>query len=201
MEEVAKITDDKVRSYYTQEMQKRIYETFGRGTLKNKFLPTKQQPKRTSQIKPPLGDIDLRFILAGMIIYPELIGDFEEKLLMFDVSKFNLFNMLNCVINSFREYQEISYDIIIAELKKQGFEKEIASLWEVNMLKSQNPQINQIKEQIDSLMRAVQIKQLDKDIFEYKLKLEKSTATDEDYQFYINLKNERDLLIKESNNI
>ena len=69
------------------------------------------------------------------------------------------------------------------------------------MLKSQNPQINQIKEQIDSLMRAVQIKQLDKDIFEYKLKLEKSTATDEDYQFYINLKNERDLLIKESNNV
>ena len=69
------------------------------------------------------------------------------------------------------------------------------------MLKSQNQQINQIKEQIDSLMRAVQIKQLDKDIFEYKLKLEKSTATDEDYQFYINLKNERDLLIKESNNV
>ena len=201
MEEVAKITDDKVRSYYTQEMQKRIYETFGRGTLKPQFIPTKQKPKRTSQIKPPLGDIDLRFILAGMIIYPELIGDFEEKLLMFDVSKFNLFNMLNCIINSFREYQEISYDIVIAELKKQGFEKEIASLWEVNMLKSQNPQINQIKEQIDSLMRAVQIKQLDKDIFEYKLKLEKSTATDEDYQFYINLKNERDLLIKESNNI
>ena len=50
-------------------------------------------------------------------------------------------------------------------------------------------------------MRAVQIKQLDKDIFEYKLKLEKSTATDEDYQHYLNLKTERDLLIQESNNI
>ena len=33
MEEVSKIQDEKIRSYYIQEMQKRIYDTYGRGTL------------------------------------------------------------------------------------------------------------------------------------------------------------------------
>lgn len=201
MEEVAKIADDKVRAYYSQEMQKRIYETYGRGTLKVGYNKLYKPKKHSSQIKPPLGDIDLRFILASMIIHPDLIGDFEEKLLTFDISKFNLFNMLNSLIDVFHEQENISPDLILSELKSKGFEKDLASLWEINMLKSQNTQINQIKDQIDALMRAVQIKQLDKDIFEYKLKLEKSTATDEDYQHYLNLKTERDLLIQESNNI
>lgn len=201
MEEVAKIGDDKVRAYYTQEMQKRIYETYGRGTLKVGYNKSYKPKKNISQIKPPLGDIDLRFILASMIIHPDLIGDFEEKLLTFDISKFNLFNMLNSLIDVFHKQENITSDLIISELKIKGFEKDLASLWEINMLKSQNTQINQIKDQIDALMRAVQIKQLDKDIVEYKLKLEKSTATDEDYQHYLNLKTERDILIQESNNI
>ncbi len=202
MDEISKITDEKVKNYYVQEMKKRIYETYGAGTLKtytskNKF----SYKKKTSQIKPPLTDIDIRFILAGMVLYPELIGDFEEKLLMFNISTFSLFNMLQKIIDIFHENSDISSDELINILKTSDYEKDVSSLWEIGMLKSQNPNINNIKRQIKCLLIAVQIKELDKDINEYKIKLEKTTATDEDYQHYLSLKTERDILIKESNEI
>ena len=50
-------------------------------------------------------------------------------------------------------------------------------------------------------MIAVQIKELNKDINEYRLKLEKDTATDEDYQHYLSLIAERNILITENNEI
>lgn len=202
MEEVAKITDEKVRSYYMQEMKKRIYETYGAGTLK--IYTSKNRPhyqKNVSNIKPPLADIDIRFILAGMIIYPELIEDFEEKLLMFNISNFSLFNMLQKAIDIFHENPSFSSKELTDSLKENGYEADLNSLWEIGMLKSQNPYVNNIKKQIDQLMIAVQIKELNKDINEYKLKLEKSSATDEDYQHYLSLKSERDTLIKETNDI
>ncbi len=202
MEEVAKITDEKVRSYYMQEMKKRIYETYGAGTLK--IYTSKNKPnyqKNVSNIKPPLADIDIRFILAGMIIYPELIEDFEEKLLMFNISNFSLFNMLQKAIDIFHENPSFSSKELTDSLKENGYEADLNSLWEIGMLKSQNPYVNNIKKEIDQLMIAVQIKELNKDINEYKLKLEKSSVTDEDYQHYLSLKSERDTLIKETNDI
>ena len=203
MDEVAKISDEKVRGYYVQEMQKRIYETYGKGALKTTYAskPSNYKKKATppTAIKPPLADIDIRFILAAMVLYPDLIGDFEEKLLMFDISKFKLYNLLEKIIDIFHEDSLISSDGLMDMLKKSGFENDLSSLWEVGMLKSQNPRINDIKRQIDCLMIAVQIKELNKDINEYKLKLEKSTATDEDYQHYLSLKSERDMLIQENN--
>ena len=99
----------------------------------------------------------------------------------------------------FHENSIVSSDALVGSLKNSGFENDFNSLWEVGMLKSQNPRINEIKRQIDCLMIAVQIKELNKDINEYKLKLEKSTATDEDYQHYLSLKSERDMLIQENN--
>ena len=199
---MVQITDEKVKSYYVQEMKKRIYETYGAGTLKTYTAkPKTTYQRKVSNIKPPLADIDIRFILAGMIIYPELIGDFEEKLLMFDISKFNLYNMLQKALECFHDNTDISSSNLIDILKASGFEQEIKSLCEIGMLKSQNPRINELKRQIDSLIIAVQIKELNKDINEYKLKLEKDTATDEDYQHYLSLKSERDMLIQENNQI
>ena len=198
MEEVAKIGDEKVKNYYVQEMQKRIYETYGRGTLREYSAKSVNYRRKSSSIKPPLNDIDIRFFLASMIVYPELIGDFEEKILMFDITKFKLYNMLQFTIDIFHKNSDIISENLI-ELLKINFEKDFNSLWEVSMLKSQNPRINELKRQIDGLMIAVQIKELNKDINEYRLKLEKDTTTDEDYQHYLSLISERDMLIKENN--
>lgn len=67
------------------------------------------------------------------------------------------------------------------------------------MLKSQKPFINDIKRQISTLLAAIEIKQLNQDINEYKLKLDKSTASDEDYQRYLALTAERNQLLSEYN--
>ena len=199
MEEVSKIQDEKVRSYYVQEMQKRIYENLGRGSLKTEFKKKSTGPaKPRHKLKPPLGDIDLRFILAAMLLFPELIGDFEEKLLMFDITKFSLFNLLQNAIESFHEDNDISSETIIKVLQDKGFEAQLKSLWELGMIKSQKPFINTIKHQINNLMSAVQIKQLEKEIRECKLRLDKPDVSDDDYQLYLSLKSERDLLLKEN---
>lgn len=201
LEEVSKIADEKVRNYYLQEMQKRIYENLGKGTL-NKFFSratSSSKAKTLTKIKKPMDNVDLRFILAGLLLYPELIGDFEEKILMFDISKFIYFNMLQDSVNLFHEDNNISHTNIIKKLFELGYEKSISALWELNMLQSQHPIVNDIRRQIEKLISAVQIKQLDQDIREYKLKLEKSNVSDEDYQHYLALKSERDILINEYN--
>lgn len=199
MEEVAKIADEKVRGYYIQEMQRRIYETFGRGAFKTSFAnPKKSTVRKTTLPKTPMRDIDLRFILAAMLIFPELIEEFEEKLLMFDISQFPLFNLLHQAIEQSHQDSALDGEKLTKLLEEKGFIDDLQNLWEINMLRSQKPFINDLRHQIGTLITAVQIKQLDKDIHECKLKLEKEGATDDDYQRYLALRSERNLLLKES---
>ena len=173
MEEVSKIQDEKVRGYYVQEMQKRIYETYGRGSLRPQR--SKSTFKKTSHIGPPIRDVDLRFILAGVLLFPDLINDFEERLLTFDISKFTLFNLLHAAIDMFHEDEDTDSATLMEKLKSNGYDKQLSGLWEIGMLKSQKPFVNDIKRQINTLLAAVQVKQLNQDINEYKLKLDKGS--------------------------
>ena len=197
MEEVSKIQDEKVRGYYVQEMQKRIYETYGRGSLRPQR--SKSTFKKTTHIGPPIRDVDLRFILAGVLLFPDLINDFEERLLTFDISKFTLFNLLHAAIDMFHEDEDTDSATLMEKLKSNGYDKQLSGLWEIGMLKSQKPFVNDIKRQINTLLAAVQVKQLNQDINEYKLKLDKDTASDEDYQRYLTLTAERNQLLAEYN--
>ncbi len=197
MEEVSKIQDEKVRGYYVQEMQKRIYETYGRGSLRPQR--SKSTFKKTSHVGPPIRDVDLRFILAGVLLFPDLINDFEERLLTFDISKFTLFNLLHAAIDIFHEDEDTDSATLMEKLKSNGYDKQLSGLWEIGMLKSQKPFVNDIKRQINTLLAAVQVKQLNQDINEYKLKLDKDTASDEDYQRYLTLTAERNQLLAEYN--
>lgn len=197
IEQTAKITDEKVRGYYAQEMQKRIYQTYGRGSLNlhAKYSQPKT-PQKSRKAKLPLRDVDLRFILASMVYCPEIAVDLEEKLFMFDVSKFSLFNLLNAIFQLLHE-ELLSSEQLTEQLEKMGYSPELSNLWEIEMLKSQKPFINDLRHQIGALMAAVQIKQLEQDMRECKLKLENPEASDEEYQHYLFLKNEYDQLLKE----
>lgn len=200
MAEVAKIQDEKVRDYYVQEMQKRIYDTYGRGMLRSYYHNNSRSLSRKhAKATPPIRDVDLRFILAGLLLFPPLIGDFEEKLLTFDISKFSLYNLLQAAIETFHEDENITSENLLERLKANNYEKQVHNLWEIGMLKSQKPFIIDIKRQIGTLLAAVQIRQLNQDINEYKLKLDKTTASDEDYQHYLALTAERNQLLIEYN--
>ncbi len=195
-EEVLKITDKDVRLFYAQEMKKRIFETYGGGTLKPAVPVKKPAYRRTKQ---PLGDVDLRFILASLLIYPKLAEELEEKLTMFDLSKFKLINLLHQLFALSHETDDPK--AIFDNLVSAGFETDLQSLWEMNMIKSQKTDIFHLKKQILSLLTGVQIKQLKYDLNEAKLKLSKDDASDADYEQYLQLQNELNALILETSEI
>ena len=193
-EEVAKITDKDVRTFYVQEMRKRIAEAYG---LTYKSAPKKANPT-TLKHKQPLNDVDLRFILSALIVYPSLIEETEEKILMFDLSKFKylpvLTQLFECV------HKNDSAENMQAFLAGNGFEKELKDLWEIEMLKKQKANILSIRQQIQNLLTGVQIKQLQYDLNDAKLKLSKPDATEADFEYYLSLYQELQTLMAQMQN-
>jgi len=198
-EEVLKILDKDVRLYYAQEMKKRIFETYGAGTLKSAQNKTYQQTRKIVRTKQPLNDIDLRFILASLLVYPELTEKLEERLMLFDLSKFKLAPLLRELIETSHNSQDV--EAIHAHLLSKGFEKNIKDLYEINMIKSQKIDIFHIQKQIENLLTGIQIKQLKRDMNEAKLRLTKAGATEADYTQYLSIQNELNALISETNEI
>lgn len=194
-EEVMKIEDKDVRMYYAQEIKKRLGEAYGLQSIMPKSTPKKNI--RTN--KQPLSDVDLRFILAACIVFPDLGDELEEKLLMFDLSKFLYINILNEFFNLI--HKEENKENIIPLLQQIGFEKQLNELWEINMLKSQKADIVHIRKQIQTLLTGIQIKQLKYDLNEAKLKIAKPDATASDYEEYLSLQNELNTLIKQTSDI
>ena len=107
MDEVAKIADEKVRGYYQQEMQNYIYNELGRGFWKNKrresndasgFRNSYRRTENRGQSAVPaaarpkvsMDELVLKFVLAAMVFYPELIAEYEERMGMFDISNAKL---------------------------------------------------------------------------------------------------------------
>ena len=193
-EEVLKIANKDVRGFYAQDMKKRIIEAFG--------LPQKQSGARkiSSNLiknKHPLNDVDLRFILSALIVYPELVEELEEKILMFDLSKFKYVGLLKALFETVRNQTELS--LVFDTLKNSGFENQINDLWEIGMIKTQKTSIFEIRKQIQNLLTGIQIKQLKYDLNEAKLKITKPDATPSDYEQYLTLQNELNALIEETN--
>ncbi len=194
MAEVARIGDEKVRGYYMQEMRQRIFENFGRGRLTAGSNQLRNNLRKPTQIKPPLQDIDLRFMLAGMIIYPELLNVFEERLLMFDISKFSGYPLLQKAIDLSHTHEHLDSQALYQLLEDAGFAEPLKKLWEIKMLKDTKPLRSDVQKQISALMAAVQVKQLKKDIEALKLKLDEG----DNLALYKKLKEEYDQLIEEN---
>ena len=187
-EEVLKIKDEQIRSYYAQEMKRRIYETYGGGAFKPKTNITPQATVR--KLIQPVSDVDLRLILALFLLFPELINEFEEQLLMFDLSKFKFHKMLENLITLFHQDETKSPETLVSELMAQDFEKDLQNLWEIEMLKSQKLEYFQAKKQVLSSVKAVRMNQLKAEINECKAKLIKPDAPQTDYEQYFSLKAE-----------
>jgi DNA primase len=185
-EEVAKIKDTQIRNYYTQEMKKRIYYTFGRGAEFKNSKPTNQtdkQPKNNEFYnknsrntlnkkqefnlvkKPPLTDLFLRKIVAAMMLYPQLADAYGERLSSFDTGKSAIAKALNEIIEIVQEEPKIDSDILVEKLNL-NFAKEIAELWEYNMYKMQKTDLPELKTEINDSLKEIQLKQIDNEIKE-----------------------------------
>lgn len=209
MEEVGKIADEKVRGYYIQEMKDRIYNEFGRGAWKNnkqaydkrknfagkaKQTPTQIRPKAS------LDELVLKFVLAAMIYYPELIAEYEEKMSMFEINNQRLHSLFDTMVDIYHDNEEIVFADLIKKIADSGFDKDLNSLWELEMFKQQNPYIQKIRNEIDTKIIEVQLKQLENEIRECMRVMEISESfPDEVYKRYESLKKEKDALLNMQN--
>lgn len=209
LEEVEKITNEQIRSYYMQEMKKRIYYTFGKGALykdrtdKNTAVPEvkiKKNNKNSIEThhlvkKPPLTDLDLRRIVAAMILYPELIDKYAEKLSDFDTGKTKTTRMLAEIIECASEDEHLDSERLLEKLKL-NFSAEVGELWELNMYRSQKTSIADIRNEISNCLSEIELKQLDTEIKECISLMNGNTEKSEEYYLrYQQLIKERNVLI------
>ena len=216
-EEVAKIKDEQIRNYYAQEMKKRIYYTFGKGSLYKNKQPApnseNQMPERPKTTiaadrkkienepiyhfvkKPPLNDLVVRGIIAAMLLYPELIEKYEEKLSAFEINDSKMAKVLTEIISLHQEDDELDSERLIEKLKL-NFAAEIGDLWEINMYKSQKSTLPSLKAEINNGLLEIQLKQIDIELKEcMTLISEKPENSEEIYARYKQLIKERDSLI------
>lgn len=183
-EEVAKIKDKQIRSYYEQEMKKRIYYTFGKGSIYKNAQPTNETPlpaeqnekkiftgRRKKQTpaaeavyhfvkKPPLTDLVIRSIVAAMLLYPELIEKYEERLSAFEISNSRIAKVLTEILEIYQENEHLDTENLLERLKL-NFAEEIGDLWEINMYRSQKSTLPGLKSEIDNGLLEIQLKQID----------------------------------------
>ena len=213
MEEVAKIQDEKVRGYYSQEMQNYIYNELGRGFWKNQnswkkaksFTRTEEKKTQTSHVDRPKVSMDelvVKFVLAAMVYYPELIAEYEERMGMFEIPNDKLRKFFDTLleISHDNEDAELKSEDVCKALQDKGQGKELSTLWELEMFRQQNPYINKIREEIDTKIIEVQLKQLDNEIKECLRIMQVSESLPEDvYLRYESLKKEKETLLNTQN--
>lgn len=221
-EEVAKIKDTQIRNYYTQEMKKRIYYTFGRGaefknrhessnnTKENKNNINKNNKINTKSLsntsaseqgynlvkKPPLENLFLRKIVAAMMLYPQLADDYCERLTAFDIEKSQTSKMLDEILEIMQEDNTTDSDTLVEKLRL-NFSKDIDELWEYNMYKMQKTDLPDLREEITDSLKEIQLKQLDKEIKEcFTLLKSQPENSEETYTRYKQLIVERDKFLE-----
>ena len=217
-DEVAKIKDDQIRNYYTQEMKKRIYYTFGKGSIyKNTPTPNNNEPTQVNNPpktaykarrikqentsvyhfvkKPPLNDLVIRGIIAAMLLYPELIEKYEEKLTAFEINDSRMAKVLAEIIEINQEDEHLDSETLIEKLKL-NFAAEIGDLWEINMYKSQKSTLPGLKAEIDNGLLEIQLKQIDAELKEcMSLMTQQPENSTDIYARYQQLLKERNTLI------
>ena len=206
-EEISKITDEKVRGYYLQDIKNRIYTELRGGKNSQVLAPQKytQRPKpaKTKEkltIKYGLDDKVARFILSAFVCHPELISEFEEKVSMFEIPDTELNLFWNKITDICQENENLNAESFWQKLVEENMDKYAASLWEVKMIKQQNPFISKLREEINNKIIEIQLGQIEKDIKECLRIMENSESFPEDvFERYEMLKKDRISLLSEKN--
>lgn len=213
MEEIGKIADEKVRGYYIQEMQNRIYNEFGRGSWKDrrnskgnfdkkKDFSSSSKNKPVSQVrsKVSLDELVLKFVMAAFVYYPELVAEYEEKMSIFEITNQRMSSLFDTMLEVYSGQESMTHSELFKILSEKGFAQDLNSLWELDMLKQQNPQLSKIRSEIDMKIIEVQLKQLETEIRECLRIIQTSESfPDEVYKRYESLKKEKDALLNSQN--
>lgn len=205
-EEVSKIADETVRGYYIQEMKRKIYSDLvepGRAVRRRESgrnMRVKESESLVKGIKTDLDDLVARYIVSAFVCYPQLLEEYEERLLDFTIKDGKLkalFEAMTRVVHDAPEVKDAAG--LSAKLDMFSSLGEWRKMIDAHILKKQCPDIIKMRKNLDERIVEVQLRRLDADIRESKRVLESGRFSDEDYQRYEMLKKERDLLIEENN--
>ncbi len=210
-EEVAKITDETVRGYYAQEMRSRVYHELGQHFWKRQpdFRKKERGQKESFKsercgmvslagfIKTDLDDLVARYIVSAFICYPQLIEEYEERLLSFDIKDQRLKNLYETILDITHEEgaSENSADLEV-KLAARGFKSSAKERSEYAAMVKQNPDIIKMRSSLDERLVELQLQQLDAEIRECVGRMQAESFDEEAFRHYESLKNERDALLK-----
>lgn len=140
-------------------------------------------------------DKNLRFIIAAMLIYPELIDDYEEAIFSNDIKNNALSGLLQTMADL---HHEAETPLTGDELKRQITERNpnspLKTLWEAEMLKKQTPFINDLRRNIERQLQQIKLSAMEDEIKSLNNELCKN-FTEEIYIRLAALKKERDHII------
>lgn len=130
-----------------------------RPLLQHNIVSTPQDLRHKAETEE---DKNLRFILASLFIYPELIDEYEERLFVTETADENLKTLLSTMMES---YHDAETPLSAEELQQQLSQNAtVKSLWEIDMLKRQSPFINDLRHNIDKLLLEDRLHRLEQDI-------------------------------------
>lgn len=169
---------------------KQTDNNFSRRLINHNFGGSPETLRRTLESET---DKNIRFILAAMLIYPELIDDYEERLFSIDIKNENFKKLLSVMYDIYRESES---NLSSAEFRQKISEQQdvsqtLMNLWEVDMLQKRNPFINDMRQNIDRLLTEDRLRVLEEDIKSVSAELVKN-FTEEAYLRQKALKKERD---------
>ena len=217
-DEIAKIEDEAVRGYYGNEMQNKIYYGIGKGAWKpqdnyakkgnsnygnfsnNKNFKKPVAPSLIGVTKTNLNDLAIQYVLSGLICYPELIEEYEEKLINFEIKNDKLKNILDTIIEI--SHQDDTYDIqkMLEHLETKNHSADIKKNLEFKMIRIQCPTAVEMRQRLDIKIIEEQLRQLDMEIKECKRIMDTSDSLADDvYSRYTSLKKEREAIFNAQN--
>lgn len=178
---------------YTSPYKRDNYiKNSARGLVNHTFSAESQVLHRSIENKQ---DKNLRFIMAAELIYPELIDDYEEQIFLNEIKNPQLKKLQTIIADTYHDSDTpLSGDDLAELISKTPEATTLKSLWEWDMLKGQSPFINDLRRNIDILLKEEKRQALDDEINKLSSEI-RSNFTTEKYQLLQNLQKERNSLL------
>ena len=126
-----------------------------------------------------------KFIAAAMFCYPCLIGEYEEKAGMFEIKDSGLKLLLEKMAEVYHRDEPADSGALYTALKEEEASGYVDRLWEVKMLRQQNPDLRKLRHDIDNKILEMQLRQLENEIKESRCKKETAESLpNETYRRY-----------------
>jgi hypothetical protein len=171
-------------------------------TYQSKATKVYKEKPQVRSYKTDLDDLVGKYIVSAFVCYPQLVEEYEERLLDFSIKDENLRAMYENILDIVRANPDINDEmVLIEELKKNNFAQVLNEKIDFKVLKKQCPNIIKMRKDLDGRLIEIQLKRLDSEIRECKRLLASGNFSDEDYLRYETYKKERNAILSEADNL